>query len=72
MTKQTNTDPYVEYLLPLVGGVITQVIVDESDEQLDETCYGIVIEKNDTRYECLIMRDPEGNGPGHLYIWKDK
>ena len=72
MTKRKSTDPEIDRLLPLVGGVITQVIVDESDEQLDETCYGIVIEKNDTRYECLIMRDPEGNGPGHLYIWKDK
>jgi hypothetical protein len=67
-----NTDPEVERLLPLVGGIITQVIVDESDEQLDETCYGIVIEKNGIKYECLFMRDPEGNGPGHLYIWKDK
>jgi hypothetical protein len=71
MTKRKSTDPEIDHLLPLVGGVITQVIVDESEGN-DETCYGIAVEKNGTRYECLIMRDPEGNGPGHLYIWKDK
>jgi hypothetical protein len=64
-------DHNVDHLLPLVGGVITKVLVDEGDGN-DETCYGIAVEKNGTQYECLIMCDPEGNGPGHLYIWKDK
>jgi len=71
MTKRTNTDPYVDHLLPLVGGVVTQVLVDDVPE-LGETCYGLRIQKAGKNYDCLIMRDPEGNGPGHLYIWKDK
>tara|TARA_R110000868_G_scaffold220179_1_gene471259 strand:+ start:388 stop:600 length:213 start_codon:yes stop_codon:yes gene_type:complete len=69
MAKRTNTDPEVDHLLPLVGGVITQVLIDEV---FDETCYGFRVEKKGKSFECLIMRDPEGNGPGHLMIVKEK
>lgn len=69
MAKRTNTDPEVDHLLPLVGGVITQVLVDDAPE-FGEPCYGFRVEKNGKSFECLIMRDPEGNGPGHLMIVK--
>lgn len=71
MAKRTNTDPEVDHLLPLVGGVITQVLVDNVPE-LGEPCYGFRVEKKGKSFWCLIMRDPEGNGPGHLMIVKEK
>ena len=71
MAKSTRfkDDFYVQHLLPLVGGVITQILVDD-DPELGETCYGIRVEKKGDSFECLIMCDPEGNGPGHLMIQK--
>ena len=71
MAKSTKfkDDFYVEHLLPLVGGVITQVLVDDVPE-LGETCYGFRVEKKGKTLDCLIMCDPEGNGPGHLMIVK--
>jgi hypothetical protein len=71
MAKRINTDPEIEYLLPLVGGVITQVLVDDQSD-IDENCYGLRIEKNGKKFDCLILRDPEGNGPGHLMIMEDE
>ena len=73
MAKRTKfkDDFYIEHLLPLVGGVITQVLVDDVPE-LGETCYGFRVEKKGKRFDCLIMCDPEGNGPGHLMIVKEK
>lgn len=73
MAKSTKfkDDFYVEHLLPLVGGVITQVLVDDVPE-LGETCYGFRVEKKGKSFSCLIMCDPEGNGPGHLMIVEDK
>ena len=66
-----NSDPEVDHLLSLVGGVITQVLVDNAPE-LGDPCYGFRVEKKDNSFDCLIMRDPEGNGPGHLMIVKEK
>lgn len=71
MAKRINTDPEIEYLLPLVGGVITQILVDDQSD-IDENCYGLRIEKNGKKFDCLILRDPEGNGPGHLMIMEDE
>lgn len=71
MAKRIKTDPEIEYLLPLVGGVITQVLVDDQSD-MGENCYGLRIEKNGRKFDCLILRDPEGNGPGHLMILEDE
>jgi len=71
MAKRIKTDPEIEYLLPLVGGVITQVLVDDQSD-MGENCYGLRIEKNGRSFDCLILRDPEGNGPGHLMILEDE
>jgi hypothetical protein len=35
---------------------------------MDETLYGFIIEKEGKRYDCMILADEEGNGPGHLDI----
>ena len=67
INKRTNTDPEVDHLLPLVGGVVTQILIDDAPE-LGEPCYGFRVEKKGKSFDCLIMRDPEGNGPGHLMI----
>jgi hypothetical protein len=73
MTKRNKfvDDHNVNHLLPLVGGVVTQVLVDDVPE-LGDTCYGLRIQKRGKNYDCLIMCDPEGNGPGHLMIVKEK
>lgn len=66
-----NSDPEVDHLLPLVGGVITQVLVDNAPE-LGDPCYGFRVEKKGESFDCLIMLDPEGNGPGYLMIVEEK
>jgi hypothetical protein len=35
---------------------------------MEETHYGFIAEKKGKRYECMILSDGEGNGPGHLDI----
>jgi len=63
-------DYNIQHLMPLVGGVVTQILIDDVPE-LGETCYGLRIKKDGRNYDCFIMCDPEGNGPGHLEIHKD-
>jgi hypothetical protein len=72
MTKRNKfVDDYnIAHLMPLVGGVITQILIDEGDEG-NETCYGLGIQNKGKKYDCIILCDPEGNGPGHLHICED-
>ena len=61
-------DPMLRYLSPLVGATITTIIVEDGTDDNDETHYGFIIEKEGKRYDCMILADEEGNGPGHLDI----
>lgn len=61
-------DPMLKYLSPLVGATITTIIIEDGTDDTDETYYGFIIEKEGVRYECMILSDGEGNGPGHLDI----
>ena len=61
-------DPMLRYLSPLVGATITTIIVEDGPDDNDETHYGFIIEKEGVRYDCMILADEEGNGPGHLDI----
>lgn len=61
-------DPMLRYLSPLVGATITTIIVEDGTDATDETHYGFIIEKEGVRYDCMILADEEGNGPGHLDI----
>lgn len=59
---------YVEYmqehLAPTVGQRITNVVVDDINDPY-EPVLGLKLEDGSTIW-CL--RDPEGNGPGHLEL----
>ena len=65
-------DPLLKSLSPLVGGTITTIIVEDGTEPMDETHYGFIVEKNGKRFDCMILSDEEGNGPGHLDITAKK
>jgi hypothetical protein len=65
-------DPMLRYLSPLVGATITTIIVEDGTDDVDETHYGFIIEKEGKRYDCMILADEEGNGPGHLDITAKK
>jgi hypothetical protein len=65
-------DPMIKYLTPLVGATITTIIVEDGTDAMDETHYGFIVEKNGKRFDCMILCDPEGNGPGHLDITAKK
>lgn len=58
---------YFNYLVPLVGGKITKLIVDPSNEG---TYLGFIVEKRNQSFEVIGLTDSEGNGPGHLQITK--
>ena len=70
MAKPNASDPMVKHLMPLVGATITTIIVEDGPDDTDETHYGFIAEKKGKRYECMILSDGEGNGPGHLEISK--
>ena len=61
-------NPMLKYLSPLVGATITTIIVEDGNDDMEETHYGFIAEKKGKRYECMILSDGEGNGPGHLDI----
>ena len=50
----------------ILGGKITNLIFDE-DEFIGEFC-GFIVHNRGIRYQCVIMRDHEWNGPGHISI----
>lgn len=62
---------YAKHMAPLVGGVITEVVVDlcEDDEWMDGPIMGLRIRTpQDGEKDVFFMRDPEGDGPGHPEI----
>jgi hypothetical protein len=72
MAKRIPEDPMFPYLMQLVGGKITQVITEFDVGGGPDHYYGFVVEKEDKAYDCIILCDPEANGPGHLDIEKEK
>ena len=60
-------DHILRYLSPLVGATITTIIIEDAWDS-EETHYGFIVEKEGKRYDCMILADEEGNGPGHLDI----
>lgn len=61
-------DPMVKYLSQLIGATITTIIVEDGVDPNDETHYGFIIEKDGKSFDCMILSDEEGNGPGHFDI----
>ena len=52
----------------LIGGKITEVFVHDDMAGGEPCLVLIVMSKNKREYAALVMRDPEGNGPGFLDI----
>jgi hypothetical protein len=69
----TEQDPYASHLEQLIGFTVKQVIIYEDGEGVDENVYGLLFSHTDEsgKEQVLyteILRDEEGNGPGHLAI----
>ena len=63
-----------EHLNQLVGWTVSHAVTVRSPDD-DEPMYGLVFTRPDNKKHQLfavIQRDPEGNGPGHLTIEKEK
>ena len=58
---------YARQLLPLLGGKVTQIIVDDSDPY-GNTFMGLIIEVGKKQYQVIGLSDAEGNGACFLEI----
>lgn len=66
---KTKNKHYIDYLKPLIGFKITQILVEENmDDPYGEPYLGFILKKGDNSYQMVSLRDPEGNGPGHMEI----
>lgn len=66
---KTKEDYYKDYLKALVGGKIVEVIVDASNEEyLSNPYLGFIVKKGKKTFQFVALRDPEGNGAGHMEI----
>jgi hypothetical protein len=63
----TNQQAELKQLRPMVGGTITKLL-----EGNDGESFGFQVTKGKTTHTVWVDQDPEGNGPGHLDISKDK
>jgi hypothetical protein len=68
VSQKHQVEAEVKNIQPLIGGVITGAITAGESE-----CFGFsVTASTGQRYNVWVDCDPEGNGPGHLEIEKDK
>jgi hypothetical protein len=51
---------------PLVGGKIVGIVYDT--QEFGEPVVGLKVERDGHKTTAWILRDPEGNGPGHMEI----
>ena len=66
---KTKENYYKDYLKALVGGKIVEVIVDASNEEyLSNPYLGFIVKKGKKTFQFVALRDPEGNGAGHMEI----
>ena len=67
MTKTTHVSDYQTKHLGQLLGKRVAGLVHSPATQYDESTYGLRFDDGSIAW---IMRDPEGNGPGHLDIEK--
>lgn len=70
-SRADSEKKYVEgYLEPLVGGSITAIgAIVEDDFGFPEVWQVLRVKLADGKVvDLVVSRDPEGNGPGHLFI----
>lgn len=75
-----NTQLEIDYLIDrlghIEGGTITHVgvAVEDWNEGISDTPWWQVLPvltvtmPDGLKYQCVVLQDPEGNGPGHLDI----
>lgn len=68
MKRKATQDYIAEHLHQLVGKKVTDVAKDKDGSDYDTT-YGLMFDDGTVAW---ILQDPEGNGPGHLDIVKEK
>ena len=70
--RKTETQYAIEYLdsvMDKIGdGVITNPLFDDSDPHMP--FIGFQVKKGTKVFNVWVLRDPEGNGSGHLEIEK--
>lgn len=66
--KKTKPDHLIDHLMSLQGGTVLGVAVTTDDVSDHDRTAALIIEVKGKKYNCWIMRDPEGNGPGWLDI----
>ncbi len=59
---------YSNHLSPLVGCEVIAIVIDATEHNEVYTGYVLKDKQTGQEYELVAMRDPEGNGPGHLAI----
>lgn len=68
--RKTDTQYATEYIEGVIkqigGGVITNPLLDDSDP--DFPFIGFQVKKGTKTHNVWVLRDPEGNGSGHLSI----
>ena len=71
----TERDPEYEHLRKLVGWTVSYPVRISRIDPDEEPFYALVLTRPENKKHQLlvtIQRDPEGNGPGHLAIEKEK
>lgn len=77
---QRDADWTVEHLRRIEGGTVTKVgvAIENMNEGLDAKPWWevfpilLITMPDGTKYQCAVLQDPEGNGPGHFDIAKDE
>ena len=68
--RKTETQYAAEYIEGVIkqigGGVITNPMLDDSDPH--SPFIGFQVKKGTKVFNVWVLRDPEGNGSGHLSI----
>lgn len=62
----SNDSPFVDEYSQLIGFKVTQIAIDDTDDE--EAWTALVLEKGNKKKLAWILRDPEGNGAGFLDI----
>lgn len=58
---------FVKILDPLIGGIITKIVISESEDAY-LPYHGFIVEKDGKEFQVVAQRDPEGNGSGFMEI----
>lgn len=63
--------PYVKMMRPLIGGIISNIIVDKASVEGEVYC-GLIIKNGSRTFELVALSDDEGNSPGSFCIEEHK